>query len=135
MSKRAVRRISLRNKTSAFVTSTAPASSSHGTEICFKIRIDTPTTPTVNPASEKGAMDDGEKGTDTEEEKEQEREKLVENEEKVPNTTGKSSVEEEEAKVPHTTGTESKEQVKGRAAPLGKARSNKGSRKTRAKNS
>jgi hypothetical protein len=41
-SKRALRRISLRNRTATFVETTSPASSSHGTKISFQIRIDTP---------------------------------------------------------------------------------------------
>lgn len=56
--KRALRRISLRNKTRAFVTCSVPASSSKGTEISFNIRVDTPPgTPTESEGLQKGGTE------------------------------------------------------------------------------
>jgi hypothetical protein len=119
-SKRALRRISLRNKTSAFVTSIVPPSSPHGTEICFKIRFDTPPgTPTGSGASPKGAAEEGEKGTERTKKPNEERSKVAERaEEKVPSTTGKSP----------------KEDVEDRAALAGKAQRGMGGKRARVKN-
>lgn len=60
VAKRQVRRISLRNRTRAFVSYTTPASSLRGTEISFNIRIDTPpSTPTKAEASQgSGAVEE-----------------------------------------------------------------------------
>jgi hypothetical protein len=72
------------------VTSIVPPSSPHGTEICFKIRIDTPSgTPTQSGASQKGAAEEREKGTEGTKKPNEEQSKVAERaEEESPDPNG-----------------------------------------------
>ncbi|ERF75031.1 hypothetical protein EPUS_06164 [Endocarpon pusillum Z07020] len=129
-SKRAMRRISLRNKTHAFVTYITPASSQRGTEISFKIRVDTPPgTPTENPEPEKGAAEKGKGGSDGEK---NDNECAKEGgEEREGPTVSKS----DEENVPDTTDKSPKTETEEKAAVSGKPKGgSRGRAKTRARN-
>lgn len=129
-SKRAMRRISLRNKTHAFVTYITPASSQRGTEVSFKIRVDTPPgTPIESQASEKETAHEGDGSAG---EGEDDAERAKDGDEKLEGPAV-SSLEEE--KVPNTTGTSPKEETEGKAAMSGAPKgATRGRAKTRAKN-
>ncbi len=124
-----MRRISLRNKTHAFVTYITPASSQRGTEISFKIRVDTPPgTPIESQAPEKetahkrqGAAREGENDTVSAEDDGEERESPA-----WSNT--------EEQKVPDTTGKSQNEENEDRAAVSGKSKGGNSRAKTRVRN-
>ena len=129
-SKRAMRRISLRNKTHAFVTYITPASSQRGTKISFKIRVDTPPgTPVADQEPEKGTAEKGKGGSDGEEND---------------NECAKDGGEEQEGpaasnldgeEVPDTTGKSSKTETEEKAAVSGKPKGgSRGRAKTRARN-
>ncbi len=122
-SKRALRRISLRNKTRAFVTYTTPASFSNGTEISFTVRVDTPpSTPTTSQGKE--STED----TAVEEKKGQEG--------KEPHAEGKNLAEEEKKEHPPARGRSPKADVEDSNSVLVKAQGGwgRGRTKSRSKN-
>jgi hypothetical protein len=89
-SKRAMRRISLRNNTHAFMTNVTPGTSSKGTEISFTLRVDTPPgTPLVSQIPKQEPVQEGKEGADVDESIDG----IWSNaeEEKVPGTVGKPS--------------------------------------------
>jgi hypothetical protein len=89
-SKRAMRRISLRNKTHTFVTHVTPGTSSKGTKISFTLRADTPPgTPLVSQIPKQEPVQESKEGADVDESIDG----IWSNaeEEKVPDTVDKSS--------------------------------------------
>lgn len=126
-SKRALRRISLRNKTRAFVTYVKPASSSKGTEISFNIRVDTPPS---SPTEGQGPKNDTQKEKEEGEEKDMGEKKAPEGEEH--DEEGKSLGEEVE--VPDTRGKSAEGDGVDEAVPPAKPRGGRGKVKSRSKN-
>jgi hypothetical protein len=89
-SKRAMRRITLRNKTHSFVTNVTPGSSSAGTEISFMVRVDTPpAAPLLSQIPKQESAREGNKGAGADESINGMCSK-VEEEEKAPDTMDKS---------------------------------------------